>query len=157
MALCRRHQDLRATVLDLPQAIEHAAPLLAAEGMGDRVVHRTSDALLDELGTGAYDIILVAQLLHHLDHIASRALVACAARALRPGGCLLILEAPRGDQGGQFGGLLNLYFAFTSRASTWSTKQLAAWQLGAGLVPRRPIRLCTLPHFAIQPAFKRID
>jgi hypothetical protein len=31
VALCRRHEGLRAVVLDLPEAIEHAAPLLAAE------------------------------------------------------------------------------------------------------------------------------
>ena len=31
---------LRATVLDLPEAVEQAAPLLAAEGLGDRLVHR---------------------------------------------------------------------------------------------------------------------
>ncbi len=38
--LCRRHPGLRSVVLDLPEAVSHAAPLLAAEGMGDRVVHR---------------------------------------------------------------------------------------------------------------------
>jgi len=31
VALCRRHQGLRSTVLDLPQAVEHAAPILARE------------------------------------------------------------------------------------------------------------------------------
>src|SRR5215470_15979658 len=39
VVLCRRHPGLRSVVLDLPQAIRHAAPLLAREGMGDRVVH----------------------------------------------------------------------------------------------------------------------
>lgn len=34
VALCRRHKGLRSTILDLPQAVEHAGPLLAAEGMG---------------------------------------------------------------------------------------------------------------------------
>src|SRR5947199_159860 len=33
VAICRRHPRLRATVLDLPEAIRHAAPLLAEEGM----------------------------------------------------------------------------------------------------------------------------
>jgi len=34
VTLCRRHAGLRATVLDLPAAVEHARPLLAREGMG---------------------------------------------------------------------------------------------------------------------------
>ena len=40
-----RHPQLRATVLDLPDAVEHAAPLLEREAMGDRVVLRAGDAL----------------------------------------------------------------------------------------------------------------
>jgi hypothetical protein len=47
---CRRHGGLRATVLDLPQAVEHVAPILAEEGMGGRVAHRAGNALSDELG-----------------------------------------------------------------------------------------------------------
>jgi len=50
--LCRRHPGLRATVLDLPSAVEHAAPLLAKEGMGDRVVLQAGNALTDDLATG---------------------------------------------------------------------------------------------------------
>jgi hypothetical protein len=51
--LCRRHPGLRATVLDLPEAVAHAAPLLAGEKLGDRVVHRAGDALTDDLGEAA--------------------------------------------------------------------------------------------------------
>jgi hypothetical protein len=49
VALCRRHQELRSVILDLPQAVKHAAPLLAAEGMGERVLHRAGDALTADL------------------------------------------------------------------------------------------------------------
>jgi hypothetical protein len=44
VAICRRYPELRATVLDLPEAIKHAAPLLAKEGMRDRVSHRAGNA-----------------------------------------------------------------------------------------------------------------
>jgi SAM-dependent methyltransferase len=154
VALCRRYPALHATVLDLPQAIEHAAPMLARENMGNRVVHRAGDARVDDLGAAAYDLVLVAQLLHHFDQAAGSALVAAAARALRPGGCLVILEAIPSGRCGQFGGLLDLYFAFTSRACLWSLEQLADCQRRAGLAPRRRIRLRTLPHSAAQAAFK---
>jgi hypothetical protein len=55
VALCRRHDGLRSEILDLPEAIEQAAPLLATEGMGDRVVHRGGDALTTELESEAFD------------------------------------------------------------------------------------------------------
>ncbi len=47
--ICRRHPALRAVILDLPEAVEHSAPLLAGEEMGDRVVHRAGNALTDGL------------------------------------------------------------------------------------------------------------
>ena len=65
VVLCRRHARLRAVVLDLPSAVEHAAPLLAREGMGDRVVHQAGNALTDDLGESVYDLILMFSLVHH--------------------------------------------------------------------------------------------
>ena len=157
VAICRRRRGLRATVLDLPQAIEHAAPLLAHERMADRVVHHAGDALRDDLGCEAYDLILIAQLLHHFDDATNRDLVRRAARALRPGGALVILEAIRRANpaaGGQVAGLLDLYFAFTSRAGTWSLDELASWQREADLLPRPPIDILRLPGYAMQAAIK---
>jgi SAM-dependent methyltransferase len=157
VALCRRHRRLHATILDLPEAIEHAAPLLAREGMGDRVVHRAGDALVDDLGRAAYDLVFIAQLVHHFDDATNRALVRRVARALRPGGYLVILEAMRHQTpgtGGQVAGMLDLYFAFTSRAGTWSLDELASWQHDAGMVPQPPIRFRKLPGFGAQAAMK---
>ena len=37
--LCRLHPGLRAVVFDLPEAVAHAATILAQEGMGERIVH----------------------------------------------------------------------------------------------------------------------
>lgn len=159
VAICRRHRRLHATILDLPEAIEHAAPLLAREGMGDRVVHRAGNALVDDLGRAAYDLVFIAQLVHHFDDATNHALIRRVARALRPGGYLLILEAIRQQTpggGGQVAGLLDLYFAFTSRAGTWSLDELASWQRDAGLVPLPPIRFLKLPGFGAQAAMKPI-
>lgn len=107
--LCRRHPELRATVLDLSPAVEHAAPLLARERMGDRVVLRAGNVLTDDLGESAYDVILMFSLVHHFDDATNRTLVAKSARALRAGGTLLIGEPLRpasGGRGGQMGGVL---------------------------------------------------
>jgi SAM-dependent methyltransferase len=152
----RRHRGLRATVLDLAEAIEHAAPMLAREGMGDRVVHRVGDARTDDLGASRYDLVLIAQLVHHFDQVTGRSLVRRAARALRSGGVLVIVDAVGGPRSTtQAACLLDLYFAFTSRAGTWSLGELASWQREAGLTPRRPIRLRRLPPFAAQAAIKQ--
>ena len=54
-AFCRRHPRLKSTILELPEAIPHAAPLLAKEGLGDRVIHRAGDARIAELGEEVRD------------------------------------------------------------------------------------------------------
>lgn len=157
VALCRRHPKLRAVVLDLPEAIERAAPLLDREGMGERVTHRAGDALTEDLGTAAWDVVFIANLVHHFDDATNRELVRRVARALRPGGVCVIQELVRPhtpDEAGQTGALLDLYFALTSESGTWSFEEMADWQRAAGLTPRKPIRLLTMPGTGQQVAVK---
>jgi predicted O-methyltransferase YrrM len=156
VAICRRHPGLRATVMDLPEAVEHAAPLLAAEGMGDRVAHRAGDALRDDLGTEAYDLVFIMSLVHHFDDATNRVLIRRAADALRPGGTLVIGDAlrlpPRATD--QLGSFFDLYFAMTSRAGLWTYAEMADWQRAAGLVPRKPIGLPLTSGTGMQAADK---
>lgn len=156
-ALCRKHPGLRSVILDLPSAIEHAAPILAREGMGDRVVHRPGDALADDLGTEAWDVVLLASLAHHFDDAQNRALARRVARALRPGGIFAIHEIIRRESpadGDQIGALFDLYFNLTSKSGTWSFEEMAGWQREAGLRPRKPMRLRRTPGFGVQVAVK---
>jgi SAM-dependent methyltransferase len=157
VVLCRRHDGLRAVVLDLPEAVEHAAPLLAAEGMGERVIHRSGNALTDDLGSETYDLVLASQLVHHFSEDQNRELAVRVARALRPGGIYAILDAfrPSSPKGaGQIGALLEFYFALTSQSGTWTPQEMADWQRDAGLRPRRPIRFRTAPGAGIQAAVR---
>jgi 2-polyprenyl-3-methyl-5-hydroxy-6-metoxy-1,4-benzoquinol methylase len=157
VALCRHHPRLRATILDLPEAVAWAAPLLAREGMGDRVVHQAGDALDAELGSDCYDVIFIANVLHHFKAEQSQGLIERAAHALRPRGVLVIQELfalPTTRRPGQVAALADLYFALTSEAGTLSVDQLAAWQKAAGLRPRRPLRFVSFPGAGQQSAVK---
>ena len=157
-AMCRRHAGLTAVVLDLPAAVKHAAPILAREGMGARIVHRAGDALRDDLGSAQWDIVFVSLLVHHFDEASNRALLQRIARALRPGGVCVILELirpPSPNHAGQVGALLDLYYALTSASGTWSVDEMSGWQTDAGLTPRKPIYLRTTPGAAEIIAGKR--
>jgi SAM-dependent methyltransferase len=145
-------------VLDLPEAIEHAAPLLAGEGMGSRVVHRAGNALTTDLGVEAWDLVFVSSLVHHFDDATNRVLAKRVARSLRPGGIFVIQEHVRSttpEQAGQIGALLDLYFALTSEAGTWTFAEMADWQREAGLKPLRPLKFVTAPGNGQQSAVKR--
>lgn len=156
VALCRRHPELRAVILDLPSAVRHAAPLLAEENMGDRVVHREGNALEDDLGADAYDVVLLVSVAHHLTAEQNRSLAGRVARALRPGGVFAVVEPFRVDPGGglsQHGALTEFYFGLTSRAGTWSADEISGWQRQAGLEPSEPALLASA-GFGVQTATK---
>src|SRR5690606_16297499 len=68
VCLCRKYPALTSVILDLPDAVERAAPILAAEHMGDRVTHRAGNALTDDLGEQVVDVVFLSQLVHHFTH-----------------------------------------------------------------------------------------
>lgn len=152
VCLCRRHAGLQATILDLPAAVEQSAPILARESMGDRVRHRAGNALTDDLGTDAWDVVFLSQLVHHFTDEQNRAVMRRIAQALRPGGVCAVVEVLRPaspEQAGGMGAVLDLYFAATSRSGTWPLATMQSWQRDAGLRVENPIHLRTLPGGAM--------
>ncbi|HXJ36820.1 MAG TPA: class I SAM-dependent methyltransferase [Candidatus Eisenbacteria bacterium] len=158
VAFCRQYPALRATVLDLPEAVAEAAPLLAEERIGDRVVHRVGNAITDDFGTSVYDVVLFSQVVHLFRAEVCRDLVRRAAGALRPGGHVVIFDIirpPSPTASGQGAALMDLYFALVSESGTWSFEEMASWQRDAGLTAKKPIRLMRLPGLGIQVGVKR--
>lgn len=155
--ICRRYPSLRAQILDLPGAIEKAAPLLAAEGLGARVVHWAGDVNDTDLGSEQFDLVFMSNLAHHLGKEQNRSLAHRVARSLRPGGMFVIQEAvrpPSPERAGQTGTLLGLYFALQSKANvnSWTIADMRAWQLDAGFKSSRTMRLRTAPGWVQQSA-----
>jgi SAM-dependent methyltransferase len=157
VAICRRYPQLRATILDLPEAIEHAAPLLAKERMGDRIVHRAGNALTEDLGVSQYDLVFMAALVHHFDDRTNRQLMQTIGRALRPSGLVAIWEPVRQDASGkihQIGALFDLFFGLFSESGTWSAAEIAAWFRDAGLEVQRPRSPWMMKGLALHTALK---
>jgi SAM-dependent methyltransferase len=91
IACCLREPGLRATIFDLPEALEHTMTNAAAAGVADRVSVRSGDLTTDELGSG-YDVALMFQLLHYFDDTRLAAVLAKVRAALAPGGRIVILD-----------------------------------------------------------------
>lgn len=151
----QRHPTMRATVLDLPQALEVAAPLPV--DVAERVERVAGDTLTADLSHETYDVIYVANLLHHFDASQNASLAARIAGALRPGGIWVIQDGVREwrrRSERMSAAIGDLYFALTSASGFWSFAEMAAWQEQAGLRPMRPIRLLTAPGQGLQIATK---
>jgi SAM-dependent methyltransferase len=158
-SICRYHPQLSGQVLDLADAVESAAPLLATEGLAGRVVHVTGDVTQVALGTEEYDLIFMSNLAHHLNETQNRELARRARNALRPGGIFVIQEAVRPSspqQAGQIGTLLGLYFGLQSKpgVTSWTLADMRAWQTDAGLTLRKTRHLYTAPGWIQQSAYR---
>ncbi len=131
--ICRRHPSLRATVLDLPQAVEHARRLAREAGIDRIVEHRAGDALQDELEPGQ-DVVLISNLLHHF---APDAVTRCLERvraALRTGGTVAVWEIERpltASRAGDGDGVA-LFFRLTSTAAAYHGDEYSRWLAAAG-------------------------
>ena len=157
VALCRRIPTLQSTILDLPEAIEQAAPLLARLGLGERVRHRAGNALTDDFGENQYDIVLMSSLAHHFNDEQNRAVAQKVARALRPGGVYIVNEFIRPETGAKpelVGGSTDLFYGMTSTAGNYSVAEIQAWQQAAGLKPHKVTRYRTIPGRAMIVAKK---
>lgn len=141
-ALCRRHPGLRATVLDLPQALEPARALAREAHVDDVVEHRAGDLLQGELGVG-WDVVLLCNILHHfvsgdIERILQRVHAAAADGATV---AIWEIERPKAGSKATDGDGAALFFRVTSTAGTYHAGEYAAWLRAAGfggLRIRRP-------------------
>jgi SAM-dependent methyltransferase len=97
---CRRHRSLRATVFDLPLICELGLDHVLAQAEGSRISFIQGDLRGQDLPTG-YDLITFKSMLHDWPPQDALRFIEKAARALVPGGTLLIYERGALEFGGQ--------------------------------------------------------
>ncbi|GAA5069495.1 SAM-dependent methyltransferase [Thermocatellispora tengchongensis] len=135
IAYCRRHPGLAATVLDLPAALGPGRAAAAAEGLAGRVAFLPGDLRIDE-PPGGQDAVLLFNVLHGFPATVARAVVERAARALRPGGRLLVLETRADPCGGvrdtAFTRGFELNLVHTQGGRLHPVELLCEWLAGAG-------------------------
>ena len=133
IAMCARHADLRATVVDLPPAAAVGERIVAEQGFAERIEFRAGDVF--ELGLGEdADLISIFNLVHHLPEERNRELVAMARAALRPGGRLVIgdTEKPVPGSPSERGAISSLLFYAWSGGRNFESGEIVAWFEEAG-------------------------
>jgi SAM-dependent methyltransferase len=146
--LCKKHPTLRATILDLAQAVEKARPILEESNMGDRIRFWIGNALTDDFGENRYDLILMSNLAHHFSSEQNTAVAQRAAKALKTGGYFIIQDFVRREPSSrmdEMGLALDMYFNLTSTAGTWSLDEMKGFQEKAGLTHYKVNRFMEMP------------
>jgi SAM-dependent methyltransferase len=149
---CRRHPGLTATIFDLPQGLESARRTIAAEQMGDRVGMQEGDFTRDDLGTG-YDVVLLFNILHSRQPSENVALLGKVARALVPGGIVVIMgqlpDSASSGVGEAVSRLQALNMFNAEAAEAYPYEDIARWLESAGVAGVRRVRMLKSPGFAL--------
>jgi SAM-dependent methyltransferase len=153
MAMCRRHPELRAQVVDLEPGATVGRRIVEEQGFAERISFVEGDVFEVGLGSDA-DVVSVFNLVHHLPEERDRQLCALAMAALRPGGYLVIGDSERPDPEepvSQQGALSSLLFYAWSHSRNFHRREIAAWLEDAGFEhvsvhrnPRSPWRILVM-------------
>lgn len=151
IALCKRYPALTSTILDLPSAVEKAAPILKTYNMGSKVLHRAGNVLTENLGKNQYNVVVMASVAHHFTTEENKLVAQKVYDALQPGGTFTILEVLRSDaakyNGDMLSALGDFFFALSSTSGTWSLKEIIGWQKEAGFGSFKKATFLTIPGY----------
>jgi (2Fe-2S) ferredoxin/SAM-dependent methyltransferase len=151
IAFARARATLHAEILDLPPVLPIAAGHVAEAGLTDRVATRAGDLRTDGLGSG-YDLVLLSSICHMLGPEENRDLLSRAARALAPGGRVVISDFVLGEDGAapRQAVLFSINMLVgTPSGRSYRESDYAAWLGAAGLAGVERVRLPGPAHLVI--------
>lgn len=154
--LCRAHPPLHAEIFDLPQALPHARALAEEAGHLEHLTFRSGDLLADPSYGELFDVVLLANILHHFKAEQNQTIIERAVAALAPTGIIAIwdFETPRPDQKAGMGDGIALFFRLTSSARCYHGDDYQVWLRAAGCDKVQLIRPLLSPGNVLVVGYK---
>ena len=158
-SLCKQYPSLHSTVLDLPDAIDKAKQMAAANGLNDRVSFKAGNILTEELGVEEYDLIIMASVAHHLNDEENILVANKVTKALKKGGSYAIMEVLKNESikfnGDMLSAIGDMFFSLSSTSGLWSAAQIKQWYSSAGLTVTKKASFLYLPGYVAITGTKR--
>ena len=144
--LARLLPDAQVTLADLPEILPIARGHLERKGLGNRVQLVAADFLRDDcgLGGGTFDCVFLSHVLHDFDAPTASAIVSRAARLVRVGGKLVILDVlvPDGGHSNSVEALFDLMMLVeVPRGRTHSISEVRRWVESTGMASPKAHKL----------------
>lgn len=151
LVFCDRWPELTAVVFDLPDVVPIAQEEIRAAGLASRITTRAGDYLADPLkdaDESPFDALYLSNVIHSLDAVQVRALLAKATAALAPGGLLVVKDFFLNDartapaQAARFS--VNMLVSTRGGKSyTWTEVAAMLAELGLAAPTRRPVAVAS--------------
>jgi len=135
MAFVRARAGIRAVIFDLPNVLPLTKSYIEREGLSHLVETAPGDYLKDEL-PGGFDCVFLSAIIHSNSPAENAELTAKCARALRPGGSVVVQDFIMDEErvsppNGAFFSLNML--VGTESGDTYTEGEVAGWMTAAGL------------------------
>jgi SAM-dependent methyltransferase len=144
LAFMKRNLRLRATLCDRGPALEVAKEIAAQSPVGHRLSYAAVDFMKQAI-PGRYDVVWLSNVIHIYCPDGNQKLFRKIARALPPGGRLLLQDAFLHDRNGLAPLDANLFavtmLLFTDRGNTYSVREVSDWLLQSGFRRVRPVNM----------------
>ncbi len=151
--LCQANPALECVTVDLPAISECASEYVAKFGLSQRIECRAGDYHADDYGEGGYDAVTIFGALHQESPRAIVDILRRAARALKPGGRLFVLDMMTDSTRAApaFSALFAVNMALTTENGwVFSDEELKGWMREAGLVPDDTLHAPPpMPHWLV--------
>lgn len=134
LAMCRARPGLRATVLDLPQVTAMTREFAEEAGLADRMETIEGNFHEADFGSG-YDLVLFSAIVHINSFAQNRALMVKAAKALNPGGRIVVMDFMMEENRTEpaWGAVFSLNMLVnTDYGDTYTEKEIRSWLTDAG-------------------------
>jgi SAM-dependent methyltransferase len=126
---------VRPTEQDLPETLEHTKQWAARMKVASRVAYLPGDLRKVDFGSAAFDAAVLGHICHSEGALHTQALLAKVAKALRPGGTIVIVEfvpdAGRASPPGPLLFALNM-LVHTTEGDTFTAAEYETWLHAAG-------------------------
>jgi predicted O-methyltransferase YrrM len=134
MAMVRAREGSTAVVFDLPGVVPIARRYIEQEGLAERVSTAEGDFIRDELGSG-FDLVFLSAIVHMLSPEQNISLLKKCARALNPGGQIVIqdfiIDEDRTSPAFATLFALNMLVA-TDSGDTYTESEMKDWMQASG-------------------------
>lgn len=142
IAIAQNDPQVQAVALDLPGTLPHTRKWAERMGVADRYEFREGDIREGELGQAEFDVVILGHICHSEGAEHTQRLLAKSARALKPGGTLVIAEMVPDDD--RRGPVFPLLFALnmlvhTTEGDTFTFAEYRHWLEEAGFRNVRPL------------------